>query len=173
MSQKLPWPKQVEKAKRKVTEEQYSKFLRCVDLQGVYLDSLKASFPIGELKGKGSFDMAETIEEIVPGECTARIVCGYIIKARSGRRLAADIRATFRVLFVTTEEVPKDFFVIFAATSLPLHIFPYVRELVNNMFDRTQLPPLVLPLRKYLLKPATPAKPKVRPKAKVRVRVLG
>ncbi len=57
------------------------------------------------------------------------------------------IKAKYLLTFTTNVAVPQAFYEIFKGVSLPMHTWPYFRELVFCLTSRTTLPRFTLPLR--------------------------
>ena len=139
-------------ARRKITPVQYSRFLQRLNLTNIVLQDVKCTVKTRELTGKNTFMFDEKTVLRAHDENGALVEVEYIVKAKSGRKIVVDIRAKYLVGFTTTARLSEDFFSRYNEINLPLHTFPYFRELVHSLFYRTGLPPLVLPLRKFLLK---------------------
>lgn len=141
----------LEAAKEKITPAEYGDYMAKLELKDVRLMSITSrrfNAPISESRNV-SFD-----EKVVPmgiQERSAQVAVEYIVKAKSGTRRVAEIRAKYMAIFETAERLPEEFFVLYNEYSLPLQTFPYLRECVNSMFSRMGLPPLILPLRKFLI----------------------
>ena len=58
------------------------------------------------------------------------------------------IESTFLLNFSASVDIDDSFFDIYKQTSLPLNVWPYFRELVNNISSRMNIPPITLPLMK-------------------------
>ena len=144
-------PVSLETAQKKITPAKYNEYMTKLELRDVRLISVTSrrfDAPISESRNV-SFD-----EKIVPvgiHERSAQVAVEYVIKAKSARRRVAEIRAKYLAIFETTERLPTEFFTIYNVYSLPLQTFPYLRECVHSLFQKMNLPPLVLPLRKYLI----------------------
>jgi len=57
-----------------------------------------------------------------------------------------DITASFNVLLLCKSSLPNDFWKIYKKSTLPLIVYPYFREFVQNMTARMNIPPLTLPI---------------------------
>jgi len=100
---------------------------------------------------KGKFEFNEVSKLSSHEGDFVTIEIDYTLKAKCGRRLIAQINATYALVFSTDKKIPKEFFDIYKQYSLPLQTFPYFRELTNALFSRMGIPPLILPLRKFLV----------------------
>jgi preprotein translocase subunit SecB len=57
-----------------------------------------------------------------------------------------DITASFNVLLLGKCTLPNSFWKIYNKSTLPLIVYPYFREFVQNMTARMNIPPLTLPI---------------------------
>ena len=57
-----------------------------------------------------------------------------------------DITASFNVLLLCKSSMPNNFWKIYNKSTLPLIVYPYFREFVQNMTARMNIPPLTLPI---------------------------
>ena len=57
-----------------------------------------------------------------------------------------DITASFNVLLFCKSSLPNNFWKIYNKSTLPLIVYPYFREFVQNMTARMNIPPLTLPI---------------------------
>lgn len=141
----------LEAAQKKVSPEKYNEYLsklELIDVRLISVTSRRFDAPISESRNV-FFD-----EKIVPvgiSESSAQVAVDYVVKAKSGTRRVAEIRAKYMAIFKTSERLPEEFFVLYNVYSLPLQTYPYLRECVHSLFQKMNLPPLVLPLRKYLI----------------------
>lgn len=139
------------KQKEKISPKEYNEFLRDLDLHDVYLKGLKTSIASRDFSGGAMLELGESTEVIDRTADSVTIQVSYSLKAKTKKRKLFDLSAKYYVLFHTRRELPEQFFDKFRVLSLPLQTFPYFRELVNSTISRMGLPPLVLPLRKYLV----------------------
>jgi hypothetical protein len=74
----------------------------------------------------------------------------YIISVRGKNedKPAMSIKATFELVFTSNRDFTAGFFEIYKKTNLHLHVWPYMRELVNSLTSRMNIPPITLPLLK-------------------------
>lgn len=57
-----------------------------------------------------------------------------------------EINALYNVVLSKSEELSKDFWNIYKKATLPLIVYPYFREFVQNITSRMNIPPLTLPI---------------------------
>jgi len=71
-----------------------------------------------------------------------------VARDKSSKSECLNISVTYCVVLHSKERFTKGFFRVFERTSLPFNMWPFVREFVNNMTARMNVPPLTLPLSK-------------------------
>lgn len=138
-------------ARKKITPQEYSKQLKCLELANIVLKDIKVTLKTHELTGRNTYHFDEKTELLILDEKSALVEVAYSIKAKSGRKIVADMKAKYLVGFTTSKKLSNEFFVLYNHYSLPIQTFPYFRECVHSLFNRMGLPPLLLPLRKFLL----------------------
>jgi preprotein translocase subunit SecB len=141
----------LEAAKQVVDAERYSQYLRGLELGNIFLKDVKATLHSHNLEGKKSFSFSEEVIVNEQGSDHAVLTVNYTVKAKAGRRKITDIRAKYLVVLLTEQESPEAFFTLYGEYNLPLQLYPYLRECVHSLFSKMGLPPLVLPLRKFLV----------------------
>ncbi len=142
---------EMKKETKGLSPKQYSELLKCVDIRDIYLSNSKTSVNRNAFTGKAKLDFGEkvNIRELTSDQ--VKIEAGYSLRAKSGRSQLFNIVVSFMVVFQTKREIPKEFFDIYNDINLPLQLFPYFREFVQLTISRMGLPPLVIPLRKFLI----------------------
>lgn len=77
-----------------------------------------------------------------------RITHSYELVASSDskRDFAIKITGLFTVAYSAKVQLTEEFLDIFIERSVPMHTWPYFRELVQNLTQRMNVPPLTLPL---------------------------
>jgi len=141
-----------------LTNEQrkkYADFVAGIDLQKIYVKGINAKFnelvsvdksqPMNvRLDQKAQFRVIkEDLYEIIQNWQLSAAVGD---KRRPLLRLAFD----FAVIIRSKEKLEQDIFEIYATNNLTLNTWPYVRELINNITARMDLPPMTLPFFKSL-----------------------
>lgn len=56
------------------------------------------------------------------------------------------VTAKFSVILSNTDKLPKEFWNLYKKATLPLIVYPYFREFVQNITSRMNIPPLTLPI---------------------------
>jgi len=129
----------------------YNELLKHVELVDVHLQEIRASLGKWDPSERSILNFKEDFSVIENEADHVCIAVSYQLDAKSKRRNVFNIKARYQVTFKTSKPIPPEFFEMFNKWSLPVQTFPYLRELVNSMISRMGLPPLVLPLRKYLV----------------------
>lgn len=57
-----------------------------------------------------------------------------------------NIMAIYNVILGKKDELPKEFWTIYKNATLPLIVYPYFREFIQNITSRMNIPPLTLPI---------------------------
>jgi len=142
---------EIAQARAKIPAKEYNQMMKQLDLVSVFLKDIKVTHYSHEMKGKNSYTFKERVRMVEHDAVHALVEVEYTLTAKSGGKRLIRLVAKYRTVFGTEKELTKEFFTIYNAASLPLQTFPYFRELTNSMFSRTGLPPLILPLRKFLI----------------------
>jgi preprotein translocase subunit SecB len=77
--------------------------------------------------------------------------CRFVARAKDSEEEAVVISADYEVFLGTSRGFTDEFFTIYRDLSLPVNVWPYFREFVQNMLGRAGYPPFTLPL---LMRPA-------------------
>ncbi len=136
---------------QKIQPETYTKILNGIELKNIHLESFKGKLdlkvkpksPVVDISGKANFTTGHDDCIEVSQEWT---IIGKDIETKSQ---FLEISVTYCLILTSQEEFSKDFFEIYERTSLPLNTWPFVREFVNSMTARMNIPPLTLPLLKF------------------------
>lgn len=134
-----------------ISPKEFSRLLAKIELRDVYLKEAKTTLFSRELVDGGvwTFDEAFRTTENEPDHATIEIK--YLLKGKCKRRNIFTISCIYVAEFTAEEKIPESFFEIYNKYSLPLQTFPFFREFTNSVISRMGLPPLVMPLRKYLI----------------------
>ena len=146
-----PITDEIEEAKEVVDPKRYSELLREVDLVDIIQKRLRSVLKGTLTDEKKSFQLSESMQVLERSDDQCVLECIFKLKAKSGRRIVAEVEAAYSVFFRLSTAVPREFFVLYNRFSLPLQLFPYFREEVHSRFAKMGLPTLVLPLRKFLV----------------------
>lgn len=134
-------------SKPKITPEQYRKALAGIQLREVYLQSCSSDVnreKFGQNIDVKISDDANYNEQ----DDNIKISHSYKLRASRGKNHLVKIDCTFCVIVNSKEKFTDDFFDVYKNTSLNILTWPYLRELVQNLTSRMNIPPLTLPLIK-------------------------
>lgn len=135
----------------KMQPKEYREYLRKIDLANIQLNDVKATLGKVDFSVRPVMNLTEGFKILKNVADHAIIEVSYKVSAKVKRSNVFTVNAKYHVSFVTNEQIPDDFFEIYNQLSLPLQTFPYLRELTNSIISRMGLPPLILPLRKFLV----------------------
>ncbi len=151
MKKRLDQKAQIEKARENIKPKLYSDLLESLELRDIYLTGAKATLRSRDMGDKNTWQLNESTNLLSNDGSKAIVEVVYDLTARSGRLILVKLEVKYAVEFCSTKKLPEDFFTLYNAYSLPLQTFPYFRECANTLFSRMGIPPLVLPLRKFLV----------------------
>lgn len=141
-----------------LTNEQrkkYSDFVAGIDLQKIFVREIKAKLnqSISVDKNQSmNVRLDQTANFRVIKEELYEIIQSWQLSAVAGdkRRPLLKIAFDFAVIIRSKEKLEQDIFQIYAYNNLTLNTWPFVRELINSITARMDLPPLTLPFFKSL-----------------------
>jgi len=134
----------------RISPKDYNKILEGLELEDISVDSINAY-----IKKEVSFDKlrinvnAKNVFKNI--EKNVILVKSSIeLKAipEGDRRIALKVKAEYSLYFSSLHKFTPEFFDIYSKASLQLNVWPYFRELVNNVTSRMNVPPLTIPLFK-------------------------
>ncbi len=153
-------------AASRLSPERYHEYLASLDLTGVILEEVSTSVNRQLVKEVNAFDFRLNREmRLAPGEATRpELLLYYDIQGIYKAKYVIRIKATYRLTFISSEELPLDFFAIYGGGSADIQVWPYLRELASSLTVRMGVPQLLLPL---LTDAQSSQRPKSKPKAAV------
>jgi hypothetical protein len=134
----------------KLTPEEYRKILDGIDIVTISLIESSAKIDLNEaLDPKKEIKINDSMEHDVLNNFI-NIYKTYSLKANSNntKKSFLIIKAKFKVVLSSKNEVNEEFIKIYSDISLDLNTWPYFREFVNNTSARMGILPLTLPLLK-------------------------
>ena len=137
--------------KNKISPQKYNEILRTVDLTNLYLNETSAKLNQRDWTGAATLNLSEKSELLDSADNKFTIEMNYLLKAQADNKDVVEISAQYIIEFTTDGAPDKDFIELFKIYSLPLHSYPFFREIVNSFVIRMDLPSLILPLRKFLV----------------------
>lgn len=132
--------------------EKYNHFIKSLSLDSIYL--LSYSFQRNEV-----VNLEKTQKLNVSGSANYdkfdggyRVTQKYQLRARpeGSRQNSIKIGAQFVIIYGSDAELTEEVFKIFEQRNLPVNVWPFFRELVQNSVARAGLPPLTLPAFKTI-----------------------
>lgn len=139
---------------KEIKPQVYRKILEGLDLQNLYLKNFEGRINLNVLPKNASVNISSKADFSARAENRVEILHKWniIAKDKSNDLEFLNISVTYGLILGSKEEFTKDFFDIYEKTSLPINVWPFVREFVNSMTARMNVPPLTLPLLKFMRK---------------------
>lgn len=134
----------------RIAPEAYFEMLKGVNLKDLSLSECNVSVDKEKIASKT--ELSFSWKDDVSYEMRSPDLLGakhrFELKAPGGAKkdFLLKISCTFLLTYSTQNELSEDFLSIFVRRNVPLNTWPYFRELVQNMIQRMNIPPLVLPL---------------------------
>jgi preprotein translocase subunit SecB len=135
---------------KKIDPKEYAEILAKTELVDIYLESCSVNHDRIELQAEKKIKL-EIKDKVTFRQVDVGFIAitTYEIKAIPSDpqkvRPIMTIKATFCLHFKSQGIVGKPFLDVFKVVNLPLNSWPYLREFVQNIVQRMNLPPLVLP----------------------------
>lgn len=140
-----------ETAIKRLSNQQYHDILRGCDIDRIQLKSLNVkllkSYTPREYEMLIKLDHDFYCNDDMKGCVFTSKLSLSIIESDSNEELLK-MNAEFDVVLQTEQELTREFAVIYKKVTLPLNIWPYLRELTSNLSYRLGIPPITLPLLK-------------------------
>lgn len=141
--------KKSRKKKEAIDPKRYAQILRGIKLEEIYLESCSVIHKRENLIKQKSLQVS--IRDNASYEQhngRVKVTHKYYLTAKQPEMedFALKISTAFCLVYVTDSPFEKEFFDTFKNTSLRMNSWPYLRELVQNMTQRMNIPPLTLPL---------------------------
>jgi len=139
----------------KIKPEIYRKILMGLDLRKIYIRNFSGGIKSDVIGKVLSVNITSSRANFVTkDENLIEILQDWtvIAKEKKSQKECLNISVTYCLNMHSKENFTKEFLEVYQKTSLPLNVWPFVREFINNMTARMNLPPLTLPLFKMLPK---------------------
>ena len=134
--------------KEKIDPKLYSKILKGIEFKKIYLTELKSEINHDLLQDNIKINI-EYEAEYKNFDTGFNVIVKYHIDAvNKNDETAIHFDIIYNLEFNSESEISEGFFEIYKDLSLPLNVWPFVRELVNSVTSRMYIPPLTLPLFK-------------------------
>lgn len=141
--------KQNLKSAGELSPKQYSEYLNKVSLNSINTISFSASIDRKKLKPeiKPSVSVNDKYSLDIKSNSTKAIInYSLSVTPENSKTVILSINISFEVLLDHQLNIPKTFWDIYKSATLPLIVWPYFREFVQNTTARMNVPPLTLPL---------------------------
>ncbi len=131
----------------------YNRIMQGVELKKLYVKSFSGHIDLEAVK-KAAKAMAVSISSDADfqsrqkGEVEITQKWDIVAKGKNSGSECLNLSVTYCLVMHSKEKFTKSFFRVFERTSLAFNMWPFVREFVNNMTARMNVPPLTLPLYK-------------------------
>ena len=129
----------------------YRKILSGIFLDRIYLSSLKVDFN-DVLKPDGIELKIKEKPSYVVEDNNLVVSYSYELQGISSNDNSRffKIKSIFKIIYIVenTSEINDEFFEIFSHFTLEMLLWPYFRELVQNITSRMSIPPLTLPMKR-------------------------
>jgi len=136
--------------KEKIDPKKYAEILRRVKLGEIYLDSCSVIHKRENLiKQKDLQVLIRDRASYEQSNGKIKVIHKYYLKTKKTEKekdVALEISATFCLIYFSDTHFSEEFFEIFKNTNLVINSWPYLREFVQNITQRMNIPPLTLPL---------------------------
>jgi preprotein translocase subunit SecB len=134
----------------KITPEEYRKILNDLELKSIYLRDFKGVVNRDSIPKQLEIRIHPASDFEISKDGSVRVNAHFEVSAKEYESKAdfLNISLTYGLIFSSKETFTKDFFEVYKEVSLPVNIWPFVREFVNNTTARMNIPPLALPLLK-------------------------
>ena len=140
----------LKEAQEKLTAKDYREALVNIELRDVHLKELNCLLHSRNVSSSANINFQDETSEIKIVEDKATVEHRYTVKVTSGEKDIFDVTATYILIYELKKTLPEEFFVIYKNISLPVHTYPFFRELVSSISTKMGLPNLIIPLRKDL-----------------------
>jgi len=134
----------------KITPKVYRKILDGVELRKLYLKTFQGKIDLDAITKVITVHISSTAHFTYKAENQVEISQKWdiVAKDKKSHSNCLNISVTYCLVLYSKQKFTKRFFEIYQKTSLPLNVWPFVREFVNSMTARMNIPPLTLPLFK-------------------------
>lgn len=139
----------LEEVIKKLKPEAYSKLLKNVGLDEIYLVNSSCEIKRDLLLKKTSINISVNDDYKMNFKSNPVYDCvkfDLVVTIADTNQPFLTISATYHVSFKIKGKIPPEFWVIYENVALPNQVWVYFRELIQNFTSRMNIPPLTLPL---------------------------
>jgi preprotein translocase subunit SecB len=131
----------------------YNKIMEGLELRRVHVESFSGHIDLEAVRKAGktiavSISSSADFQARPENEVEITQKWDVVAKPKNSELECLNISVTYCLRMHSKEKFTKSFFRVFEGTSLAFNMWPFVREFVNNMTARMNVPPLTLPLYK-------------------------
>lgn len=140
--------KKSRKKKEAIDPKRYAQILRGIKLDEIYLESCSVIYKRENLiKQKGLQVSIRDNASYEQHNGRVKVTHKYYLTAKNPEMedFVLKISTAFCLVYVTDSPFEKEFFDTFKNINMTISSWPYFRELVQNMTQRMNIPPLTLP----------------------------
>lgn len=130
--------------------EVYRRILEGLELKKLYVKSFAGQINVDAIPKVMTVNISSSAEFVSKPKNQVEILQKWVVvaKDRSSKSECLSVWVTYCLVLYSKERFTRGFFEIYEKTSLPFNVWPFVREFVNSMTARMNVPPLNLPLFK-------------------------
>lgn len=158
-------------AEQKLTEtKSIRRFVECARLDEISLDNCNLSVQRTNAKSHGIVEIQFSIDPTLDkkdGAASYRALCKCMIKGRTeDDKPILDLSVTYSLLYGCSEvhDWPEDEINHFSNRNVIIHVWPYLRQFIDDLSGRANLSRVILPLLPPgAVKAATPPNPQEEP----------
>lgn len=134
----------------KLSPDDYRNILEGVQLNVIALEECSVKMRKGNMRPNLLISMNDKTKYELPTKNDAHIAHTYNLTGTSGsvKDYALKISCTFRLEYSSKAAFTEEFMEVFLVTNIAWNSWPYFREFIQNMTQRMNIPPLVVPLLK-------------------------
>ncbi|MFA7421793.1 MAG: protein-export chaperone SecB [Melioribacteraceae bacterium] len=139
-------------ATKELNPQEYNKHLKNVELNSISLVEIKTKldkslFPVDSVPTVNVSDTYDMNLTANPVYNCATLKINVSSNSDKNKDVFLKIEAKYHISFDVEGTVPEAFWAIYQKYTLPIQLWPYFRELVQNITTRMNIPSLTLPIR--------------------------
>lgn len=134
----------------KISPDDYRNILKGVQLNVIALEECSVRMRKSNIQPKLLISVNDKTKYELPTKNDAYVAHTYNLIGTSGsvKDYALKMSCTFRLEYSSEVALTAEFMEVFLKTNIAWNSWPYFREFVQNMTQRMNIPPLVVPLLK-------------------------
>lgn len=134
----------------KLTPQEYQGILKDLEFESVSL--IKLIYEIGVDFKYGELSLAFKRKAYLKNQSENKVIIGFDFKfhGKEEGKNSLKIEGTYDIHFKSKSTITPEFIEIFENVSLGNLVWPYIRELCTDISVRSNMPPIFLPLLKFI-----------------------